>query len=256
MPAGGRTVIVLAVVVSILVSGRGYGQQDGRGPESNRVIDLAGERTTLKTAADKPFAAYLVGPKEAPRGILIIYTAAGLSDPARTWADELGKLGYRAITVDLYDAAAAPHAGPGPTFQSLDQNDANAKYRAALEALHEPGRSLAIFGVCAGGGQALEASLAAPDLVAATVSYYGRPAVDVKRLVHLRSPVLAIYAKGDGSPAEIRAFQAAMHGAGKVLEVQTYDDGPCTASREGDAKHQGARPAWQTARDFLNRYLK
>jgi dienelactone hydrolase len=235
----------------------GYGQ-DARPPQSNRVADLKGERTTLKTAADKPFAAYIVGPKDAPRGILVIQNPAGLSDPARQWADELGKLGYRAISIDLYAGRPTSDVGSARDFQSVEKNDANARYRAALEALHEPGRKLAVLGVCAGGGQALEASLATPDLVAAAVSYDGQPVVDAGRLDYLRAPVLAVYSKRDASvaPEQIKAFETAMRQAGKVLEVKTYDrESPC-ANNGGSYQNASNQPAWQDTRDFLNRYLK
>lgn len=252
-PAGRRTLFLLALLTGIFLATVGYGQ-DAQPPQSNRVADLKGERTTLKTAADKPFAAYIVGPKDAPRGVLVIQNPAGLSEPAREWADGLGKLGYRAISIDLYEGRPSSDPGQARNFRSIDRNDANARYRAALEALNEPGRKLGVLGVCAGGGQALEAGLVAPDLVVATVSYYGQPAVEAKRLDYLRAPVLAVYRKRDVSE-QVKAFEAAMRQAGKVLEVKIYDrDLPC-ADATGYQKESN-QPSWQAARDFLNRYLK
>jgi carboxymethylenebutenolidase len=255
MPPPGRCNVLLLTAFAGFCAAMVAHGQEARSPQSNRVADLKGERTTLKTAADKPFAAYIVGPKDAPRGVLVVLNPAGLSDPAREWADELGKLGYRAISIDLYEGRTISDAGPARDFQSLDKNDMNAKYRAALEALNEPGRKLAVIGICAGGGQALEASLAAPDLLAATVSYYGQPAVDAKRLDYVRSPVLAVYGKRDASEP-IKTFEAAMRQAGKVVEVQMFDrQSPC-----GEAavtyKKESNQPSWQATRDFLNRHLK
>lgn len=255
-PVCGPTLLLLTLCAGFLAAAAAEGQQDARPPQSNRVADLKGERTTLKTAADKPFAAYLVGPKDAPRGILVIQNPAGLSDAAREWTDALGKLGYRAISIDLYQGRPTADAGAAGDFQSLDRNDANAKYRAALEALHEPGRKLAVLGVCAGGRQALEASLAAPDLVTASVSYYGQPGVDPQRLEYLRAPVLAVYSKRD--PAEhIKGFETAMRQAGKVLEVQMVErESPCANPTAVSYKKESNLPSWQATRDFLNHHLK
>lgn len=256
MPPAGRCHLLLATVFAGFCAAMVAHGQEARSPQSNRVADLKGERTTLKTAADKPFAAYIVGPKDAPRGVLVVPTPAGLSDPAREWADELGKLGYRAISIDLYEGRTTSDAGPARDFQSLDKNDVNAKYRAALQALREPGRKLAVIGICAGGPQALEASLAAPDLLAATVSYYGQTTVDAKRLDYLRSPVLVVHGKRDRSEP-IKTFETAMRQAGKVLEVKTFDrESPCAGTAAVTYKKESHQPSWQATRDFLNRYLK
>lgn len=254
MRLGGRCTLLLpALFMGIFTATVGYGQ-DARAPQSNRVADLKGERTTLKTAADKSFAAYIVGPKDAPRGILVIQNPAGLSDPARTWADELGKLGYRAISIDLYEGRQTSQPGQARDFQFFDRNDTTARYRAALEALNEPGRKVGVLGVCAGGGQAVEAGVAAPDIVVATVSYFGQPAVEAQRLDYLRAPVLAVYGKRDASEP-IKAFEAAMRQAGKVVEVKIYDGNPPCADN-GSYKNASNNSAWQDARDFLNRHLR
>lgn len=252
-PAGRRTLFLLALLTGIFLATVGYGQ-DAQPPQSNRVADLKGERTALKTAADKAFAAYIVGPKDAPRGVLVIQNPAGLSDPAREWADGLGKLGYRAISIDLYEGRPSSDPGQARNFRSIDRNDANARYRAALEALNEPGRKLGVLGICAGGGQALEAGLVAPDLVVAMVSYYGQPVVEAKRLDYLRAPVLAV--SGKRASEQNKAFEAAVRQAGKVLEVKTYDRDPCMDAEPVSYQKESNQASWQAARDFLNRYLK
>lgn len=223
------------------------------------VLDQKGERTVLKTSADRSFAAYVVGPKDAPRGILVLSPSGELNEQARDWADHLAALGYRAIAIDLVgeSAQAAPKAR-GP-IAAIDQNDANAKHRAALQALNDPGRKLAVIGWCAGGRQALEASLAAPDLVSAAVLYYAPPFADAKRLAYLKSPVLAVYAKRDrlAPAAQIKAFEAAMKQAGQTLEVR-YDarSEPCAAPDAIRYAKESGLPAWEAARDFLNRNLQ
>ncbi|MFL6621666.1 MAG: dienelactone hydrolase family protein [Sulfurifustis sp.] len=222
------------------------------------VLD-EGERTVLKTAADRSFAAYVVGPKDAPRGLLVLAPGGDLSEQARDWANHFAALGYRAIAIDIVgESAKTPPKARGP-IATIDQNDANAKHRAALEALNDPGRKLGVIGWCAGGRQALEASLAAPDLVSATVLYYAPPFADAKRLAHLKSPVLAVYAKHDKqAPAEqIKAFEAAMRQAGQTLEVRHVGrEEPCANPAAISYAKESAQPTWEAARDFLNRYLQ
>lgn len=220
------------------------------------VLDQKGEHSTLKTPADKTFAVYVVGPQDAPRGILIIPVDARLDAQARAWAHRFAALGYRAMAVE----AGAEHAARDPALRGArrpgpDQNEANAKYRAAFEALRHPARKLAAFGACAGGAQALEASLAAPDLVSATVVYFGVPATDPKRLAYLESPVLVLAGKGAGdAPGRLASFEAAMRQAGRVLEVERHGgEGPCGGPGAGPSTEP---PQWQATVDFLNRHLR
>lgn len=245
-----------AVVVFLLLVLTGglslaQGPQGGASARTDRVMDLKGEQTTLKTAADRSFTAYIVGPKEATRGILVI-TGGSLNEQSRRWTDQFAALGYRVVTVDLFDGRGdAANPKPAPQ-QSIDQNDANAKFRAALEALREPGRKLGAVGWCFGAGQALEASLAAPDLVSATVMYFGASAVDAKRLAYLQSPVLLVVRRGEGTNAErIKAFEAEMRRAGKAVEIKKAE-GSCDAA----PKISEGSTMWEVTQDFLNRYLK
>lgn len=222
-------------------------------------MDEKGERTVLKTAADRSFAAYIVGPKDAPRGVLVLPPGGDLSPQARGWADQFAALGYRAIAVDVAGSSAGEPARARGPIATLDQNDANAKYRAALEALNDPGRRLAVIGWCAGGRQALEASLAAPDLVSATVLYYAPPLADAKRLAHLKSPVLAVYAKRDrlAPPAQIKAFETAMRQSGRALVVRYGGrEEPCAEPAALSYAKESAQRTWEATRDFLNRNLQ
>jgi carboxymethylenebutenolidase len=221
---------------------------------SGRVIDRKGEQTTLKTAADKPLTAYIIGPKEATRGVLVISASVGLDDQTRDWADRLAANGYRAIAVDVGGGDSPKVLGP---IRTLDQNDVNAKYRAALEALREPGRTLAVIGWCAGGDQALEATLAAPDLVSATAVYYGSPSADASRLMRLRAPVLLVVAKDEAGAGRLKTFEAAMRQAKKVLDLRTVGAAsPCANPKEMSYERESSRAAWQAVSDFLNRYLR
>lgn len=242
---------VFIAVITWALGGMAAIAQDAppaRGP-STSALDQKGEKTTLKTAADKPFAAYLVGSKESPRGVLVIPAGVGLNDAARQAAALFATLGYRAAVIDISDGHIIADPGKARAHvQTLDQNDANAKYRAALEALRERGRKLAVVGWCFGAEQAIEASLAAPDLIVATVLHDGAPKIDPPRLVHLKSPVLAVLTADQSSGNQMKTLEAGMKQAGAALEVQKTDQKMCASETPS------AVP--QVTRDFLNRYLK
>ncbi len=220
---------------------------------------LSGQDVAMKTAEGKNFKAYAVGPKDAKRGILLIHEWWGLNDHIRGWADRFAGLGYRAIAVDLYGKSATTPEDARALMQAVNQEDANARHKAVLAALKVPGRKLATIGWCFGGGQSLQASLAAPELVAATVIYYGPVIADPERLAFLKAPVLGIFAKRDTSITveKVKAFEAAMKQANKPLELHFYDADHAFANPSGNRfNSEAAKAAWEVTRAFLDRHLK
>ena len=108
---------------------------------------LAGENLSLQTAQGKPFLTYVVGPKDARRAILLIHEWWGLNDHIRSWADRFAALGYRALAIDLYNGKVAVTPDEARRLmQSVDQQEANEKYLAALRYLRMPRRKLATIG--------------------------------------------------------------------------------------------------------------
>lgn len=253
-----------AVFVTIALFTLGAFAQDGLRDEDhtlnpNTPKKLAGKDITLKTADGKPFKAYAVGPKDAKRGILLVHEWWGLNDHIRGWADRFAALGYRAIAVDLFDGKVATTPEQArKLIQMGDQATADAKHVAVLKQLQAPGRKVATIGWCFGGGQSLQASLAAPELVDATVIYYGPLVTDSARLSFLEGPVLGIFAKQDTSitPEKVQAFEAAMKEADKPLELKMYDANHAFANPSGKAYNsEAAKDAWEVTRVFLDRYL-
>ena len=218
---------------------------------------LQGENIELKTADGKKFNAYVSGDKNAKRGILLVHEWWGLNAHIRAWADRFAQLGYRALAVDLYDGQVATDADSAKRYMSaVNQDEANAKHRAALAALQAPNRKLATIGWCFGGGQSLQASLAEPDKVAATVIYYGPLIADPDRLAFLKGPVLGIFAKRDSSitPEKVQAFAAAMKQAGKPLELHSYDADHAFANPSGNRFNDAAaQAAWKVTQAFLDK---
>lgn len=221
---------------------------------------LAGDMMTLKTEDGVAFQVYAVGPEDAKRGMLVIHEWWGLNDHIRGWADRLAELGYRAMAVDLYDGQVATTPDKARALMAaFDQDEANAKHRAVLKALQAPGRKVGVIGWCFGGGQSLQASLTAPELVSATVIYYGPLVADADQLKRLRAPVLGIFGTRDTSitPEKVKAFQAAMRQAGKAIEIHVYDADHAFANPSGTRYNsEAARQAWDVTKAFLDKHLQ
>lgn len=255
------TLLLPAFLLLALLAFADDGLRDKDELNPNMPTDLRGHDIRLKTADGKSFSAYVSGPENAQRGILLVHEWWGLNAHIRSWADRFAELGYRAIAVDLFDGnVATDPARARELVQKLDQSAANAKHVAVLNALKAPGRKLATIGWCFGGGQSLQASLAAPELVSATVIYYGTPLVtDPNQLSRLKGPVLGIFGSRDTTltPDMVKAFEQAMKSAGRPLEAHFYDAGHAFANPSGKTHNsEAARAAWKVTQEFLDRNLR
>lgn len=221
-----------------------------------------GYSMVLQTKAGRSFQVYVNGPKDARRGILLVHGWWGLNDQARSWADRFAALGYRAMAIDLYDGRVASTPDEARAYMNeVKQSEANQKYQATLKALQMPGRKLATIGWSFGGTQALQASLAAPESVTATVMFYPFGGLSQSResLASLNGTMLLIRAKQE-SPAVIEdtdQFILAAKKAGKPIQEHTYD------AKHGftnpSAKHHDApatEAAWNLAEKFLEEQLR
>jgi carboxymethylenebutenolidase len=145
-------------------------------------------------------------------------------------------------------------------MDAVEQEEANAKYRAALTDLQADGREIAVIGWSFGGSQALHATLAAPELVSATVSYYpyGDMPVDPQALKQLKGPWMIHVGDHDFAftADKISSVEQAMAAAEKTLMVETY---PARHSFDRATSENYNRIADEQARfstsKFLDRYL-
>src|SRR5258706_11644912 len=129
------------------------------------------------------------------------WSVTGVQTCALPISDELAALGYLALAPDLYRGTVAktPEEA-GKLMGAMVQGYATSVELSAIAYLkaNAAGAKIATIGWCMGGGQSLQASIASPGDVAATVIYYGMPESDPVRLKTLRGPVLGLYAKKDG----------------------------------------------------------
>jgi carboxymethylenebutenolidase len=218
-----------------------------------------GETIRLQTADSQPFDIYAAGPEDAKGAVMILHEWWGVMPHNRDWAERLAELGYRAIVVDLYDGRVTEDAEEASTWmREIDQAVADAKLKAALDYLEQPGRAIATYGCSFGGKESMQATLLAPQKVAATIVAYCRMETDVEKLKTLQGPVLAIYAQQERNwPQKQEDFEVAMAFAGKDTEGVGYDAAHGFTNPTSPRYDAAAdKDAWETLVRFLQLHLR
>ena len=228
---------------------------------SSAATQLTGQLENLEATYPNSFNVYVSGPEDSSRGILLIPGWLGLNDEIKDQVEQFAKLGYRAMAIDLYNGQVAK--GPQTArvlMNAVRQNEANAKYVAAIKALKKGGREVAVLGRSFGGSQAMHATLAASEMVTATVSYYpyGEMPADIERLSRMQGPLMIHVGNRDFyfTEAKIAAYKAAMQAANKTLIVHTYDTKHSfDRTSSSNYKQAAQEQARFTTSKFLDRYL-
>ena len=188
--------------------------------------------------------AFIVYPevKTKATAVLVIHEIFGLTDWARSVADDLAAAGYIAIAPDLLSGTGKDSQGtPGyATMQDamkavsgLDPNTVTADLNAAadyVKKLPAANGKLVVGGFCWGGSQTFRFATNRKDLRAAFVFYGGPPSdppsapVTPKDVASINAPVYGFYAGNDARiDATIPAATEAMKAAGKKYDPVTYD---------------------------------
>jgi carboxymethylenebutenolidase len=178
--------------------------------------------------------AFVVYPETKAKApvIIVIHEIFGLSDWARTVADQLAANGYIAITPDFL-SGMGPNGGKSSDFPSVDAaREANSKLdadqvTADLNAVADYAKKIpasngkiVVSGFCWGGTQSFRFAANRKDLSAAFVFYGTGP----KDVAPINAPVYGFYAGNDSRiGATIPDTTAAMKAAGKKYEPITYD---------------------------------
>ncbi len=221
--------------------------------------ELSGEMVQLRTAQGGRFRGYLTGPADATAALLMIHEWWGLNEFVKAEADRYAAAGYLVLAVDMYGGKVTTNSRIAASWmRSVQQRDANRILEAGLRHLAAPGRKVATLGWCFGGGQSLQAALQYPELVAASVVYYGPPVDDVGRLHRLEGPVLGVFGERDRwiTPQRVEAFASAMAQAGRTLELHNFAAGHAFANPSSDNyDNVTAREARRVTQEFLTRQL-
>jgi len=192
-----------------------------------------GEWVTIKYG-NRSLQAFVVYPevKSKAPAVLVIHEIFGLTDWARTIADQLAAEGYIAIAPDLL-SGHGPKGGGTADYASIDDSrkavgeldpdavtadlNAAADYAKKLPAANG---KLFVSGFCWGGSQSFRFATNRHDLSAAFV-FYGTAPKDVSAI---NAPVYGFYAGNDARVgATIPATTEAMKKADKKYDPVTYD---------------------------------
>ena len=203
---------------------------------------------------------FVVYPESAAKApvVVLIHEIFGLSDWAKSMADQIAAEGYIVVAPDLLSGTGpggggtAPYAGQDavtgavsalPSDQVLSDLDAVADYGLKLPAANG---KLAVAGFCWGGGKTFAYATHRKGLSGAFV-FYGPPP-DKASLASITAPVYGFYAGNDARiDATIPDTTAAMKAAGKRYEPVTYDGAGHGFMRAGQAPD--ASPENKKARD-------
>lgn len=187
---------------------------------AQEAVTPAGKALVLTTAYGTQFDAYVSGPEDASRAVLLLHDRYGLNDQMRDWADRFAGLGYRALAIDLYDGRRGKSWKQATSIMnSVDQVWADTDIAAALSYLKDkkPDRKIALLGWDYGGTEALLATLHDPSAVAATISYYPTHLDTAPTSVQtVENPMMIVLAERDEELNIKRRQQAVKDSLGKA----------------------------------------
>ena len=210
--------------------------------------------------AHRKVQAYVVYPEVKGKApvVMLVHEIFGLSDWARSMADDLAAEGYIVIVPDLL-SEHGPKGGGSSDFPDMDSTvkavfqldprqvmsdlKATADYAVKLPSANG---KLAVAGFCWGGGQAFTFATLYPNLNAAFVFYGSAPESGAMKAI--TAPVYGFYAGDDARiTATVPATTTAMQAAGAVYQPVIYDGAGHGFMRAGEAPD--ASPANRKARE-------
>ncbi len=197
-----------------------------KSPRHQEWVDVKHDNRVVHT-----FVVYPEVKQKAPV-VLVIHEIFGLTDWARSVADQLAANGYIAIAPDLL-SGFGPKGGGTSDYASIQDTTKAISgldpdiITADLNAVADYGKKLpaangklAVAGFCWGGSQSFRFAANRKDLSAAFVFYGTAP----KDVASITAPVYGFYAGNDARvDATIPDTTAAMNSASKKYDPVTYD---------------------------------
>ena len=177
--------------------------------------------------------AFIVYPEVSNKApvIVLIHEIFGLSDWARSMADDLAAHGYIVIAPDLLSGTGANGGGSDSypdqdarvkAVSMLDPNQVMADLNTAADygkKLPAANGKLYVVGFCWGGGKSFQFATVRHDLTAAFVFYGPQP----QNIAAITAPVYGFYAGNDARiTSTVPATTAAMQAAGKKYYPVVY----------------------------------
>ena len=223
-------------------------------------------------AGDTTCEGYLAGdtaPGKRP-GVLVVHDWMGLGKFSMAKADELAKMGYVALAVDIYGKGVRPanpkEAGEQAGKFKSDRALLRARILAALDVLkkneHVDPNHIGAIGYCFGGTTVLELARSGAD-IAGVISFHGgldtpTPG-DAK---NIKGKVLALHGADDPyvPAADVAAFEAEMTKGGVDWQLVVYsgavhaftNPGAGTDNSKGAAYNEKAdKRSWEAMKLFF-----
>lgn len=231
-------------------------------PAASDQSVATGQAAVLTTAFGTPFDAYINGPADAGKAVLLLHDRYGLNRQAHDWADRFAGLGYRALAIDLYDGRHGndwKHATS--IMHAIDQVWADSDIAAALDYLKKghPDRKVVVLGWDYGATQAMAATLHDPSAVAATVAYYPtRLETDPGVVQSIVNPVLIVVAERDQElgTEQVLAFKDGLSKTRVEFTVMGVDaDRAFSDPANNHYDASATATVWDVTQEFLARYL-
>ena len=250
--------MVVCAALVLLATAPAYGQDWAKAilnktPRHQEWVKIAyGSRTV------NAFVVYPEVSHKAPV-VLMIHEIFGLTDWARSMADDIAAMGYIVIAPDLL-SGFGPNGGDTSAFpdqqsatkvvSGLDPAVVTADLNAAADyALKLPAANgkLAVAGFCWGGGKSFLFATQRKNLSAAFVFYGPPPPTDDMK--NISAPVYGFYGGNDARiTATVPDTKTAMAAAGKKYVAVIYDGAGHGFMRAGEDP-ANTNPANTTARD-------
>ncbi len=230
-----RAVVISAVCAALAVTATAAMGQDWA---KAKLDKSSRHQEWVKVKYDnRTVDAYVVYPEVSGKApvVLLIHEIFGLSDWARSMADDIAAMGYIVIAPDLL-SGDGPNGGGTSAFpdqqavikavSGLNPDTVNADLDATADyALKFPAANgkLAVVGFCWGGGKSFAFSTQRKDLSAAFVFYGPPPPADAMK--NITAPVYGFYGGSDARiSATVPTAKDEMTAAGKKYDPVIYPD--------------------------------
>ena len=256
-------IFTLITMCSAMTNAQNQFSSSGPIAPSKAMMKEKGRFITIAAANGNTYKVFAAGPENAKSAIVFVHDYFGISNAAKRSVERLGTLGYRTIAVDLYKGKSAiTNDAAVALMNAKDANETKQILQSAIEYLKRPGRKLASVGFSAGGIDAMNANLIAPELFNATAIVYGGgyDKIGSQEINKIKSPLLAITGGLDNWPLEA-ALSFLQNHKDKSFELYVYPGAEHGYAQPlfNSGKNYNAeatRVTWWLLKDFLARNLK
>jgi len=227
---------------------------------TSSTVEFLGGNPSMKTLG------FLAKPKQTGKypAVIVIHEIWGLVDHIKDVASRLGREGYVALAVDLFDRQVISNIEEGRELrQKLTEQkifgdlDGAFNYLKTLDYVKPD--SIGSIGFCMGGGLSLQLACRKKELAAAVV-FYGRNPSPIDQVKNIQCPILGNYAGADKgiTESDINLLKQTLSRHGKEFDLKVYPDAPHAFFNDTRETYraEAAKDAWQRTLRFFNRNLK